>query len=267
MNKFKKYIAATTAVIAVFSHASADGLRLMVNGRYETCDPAPIIENDMTYLSARSVADIMAADSIVWNGDDRSVTISLDGMEIQLGIGSEYASVDGASLYIGAKPIIHNDRTYLPLRFVAETFGAKVGWDSPTRTVIMFTSLPDESSYTDLDWLAKIVYAEAGSEPYEGKLAVANIILNRVKSSSFPDSIRSVIFEEHNGIYQFTPVKNCYIYCDPNKESIAAAQAAISGENNIDDCLYFVGAAGAENSWAANNCEFVMQIGNHLFYR
>ena len=72
-------------------------------------------------------------------------------------------------------------------------------------------------------WLSRIIYAEANTEPLLGKIAVGNVIMNRVNSSEFPDTIYSVIFDKNYGI-QFTPVANGSIYNDANAECERAAR-------------------------------------------
>ncbi len=73
-------------------------------------------------------------------------------------------------------------------------------------------------------WLARIIEAEAGGEPYKGKVAVGNVILNRVKSKDFPNTIYNVIFEYFGNIPQFSPVQEGTIYNTPSKESMNAAK-------------------------------------------
>lgn len=100
-------------------------------------------------------------------------------------------------------------------------------------------------SEADLKLLACLVHAEAGSQSYECKLAVANIVLNRVKSSKYPDSIKSVIYQSG----QFSVARSgsldkqldSYEHYDSNAEelSIKAAKDALEGANNIGDRLYF----------------------------
>ena len=66
-------------------------------------------------------------------------------------------------------------------------------------------------------WLSRILYAEANTEPLAGKIAVGNVIMNRVKSPEFPDTIYSVIFDRKYGV-QFTPVANGSVYNNANEE-------------------------------------------------
>ncbi|OPJ56284.1 stalk domain-containing protein [Alkalithermobacter paradoxus] len=125
--------------------------------------------------------------------------------------------------------------------------------------------IPPGYTVNDLYWLSRIVHAESESEPYEGKLAVANVILNRVRSDGFPNNIKSVIFDTAGGI-QFQPIGNGTIYNNPNSESIRAALDALRGNNNIDNALFFLNPARATSFWIVNNRQFYMRIANHDFY-
>lgn len=115
----------------------------------------------------------------------------------------------------------------------------------------------------DVLWLARIIHAEASNQPFEGKVAVANVVLNRVKSPDFPDTVYDVIFEKG----QFSPVQNKTIYSDPTEEDIKAAEAALKGETLVEDALFFENPKIAKNKWIRKTREFVKQIGDHRFYR
>lgn len=116
-------------------------------------------------------------------------------------------------------------------------------------------------------WLARIIHAEAGAEPYKGKVAVGNTILNRVNSSSFPNTVYNVIFEYYGSIPQFSPVADGTIYNTPSLESIQAAKDALNGVRPVGDATYFFNPAKASGSWIVNNKSYVMRIGGHTFYR
>lgn len=267
-SKLKKLSAALLAAcfLPAASAFAGDDIKIHADGVIVDTEFAPFIENGYTYLAVRTMGDIVSAEDIEWNGEERSVTMTSGDMEVKLTVGSDKIYADGALLYADAAPTIRDDRAYLPLRVVSNAFGAEVRWDGGTKTVFINTGGETEAD-TELEWLSRIVYAEAGAESYEGKIAVANVVLNRVKSKDFPDTIYGVVFDKYNDIYQFTPVKNGYIYSVPNEESIRAAKAALGGENNVENCLYFVATAEAANSWAGKNREFYATIGGHSFYR
>ncbi len=84
-------------------------------------------------------------------------------------------------------------------------------------------------STKELDLLSRLITAEAQAEPYEAKVAVGAVVLNRVESSSWPNTIKDVIYQNINGYYQFTPVVNGWIDKPAESGSIKAANAALSG--------------------------------------
>lgn len=120
---------------------------------------------------------------------------------------------------------------------------------------------------TNLYWLSRIIHAEAGGESYNGKVAVGNVIINRVKSSDFPNTIKGVIFEYYKGIPQFSPVEEGTIYNNPSAASIQAAKDALNGVRPVGSCTYFFNPAKSAGRWIVNNKTYVMRIGNHVFYR
>lgn len=123
----------------------------------------------------------------------------------------------------------------------------------------------NEYNDTDLYWLSRIVHAEAQGESYAGKVAVANTILNRVKSSDFPNTVKGVIFDTKYGT-QYTPVANGAIYNTPAQSSINAAKDALNGVNYVGNSMYFYNPKTAPNSWASNNRPYYTTIGNHKFH-
>lgn len=130
------------------------------------------------------------------------------------------------------------------------------------------TLYPSANSYsTNLYWLSRIIHAEAGAEPYNGKVAVGNVILNRVNSNLFPNSVKGVIFEYFQGIPQFSPVEEGTIYNTPSEESIQAARDALNGVKPVGNCMYFFNPDKAAGKWIVNNKTYVMRIGNHAFYK
>lgn len=122
-------------------------------------------------------------------------------------------------------------------------------------------SAPAGVSPDDYNALCRIVQAEAGNEPQDGKLLVADVIINRVADPSFPNSIQSVI----NQGGQFTPVSNgAYSSAVPSADTIAAVNRALAGENISQGALYFK-SVRSSSSWSTKTLLF--NYGNHNFYR
>ncbi len=137
---------------------------------------------------------------------------------------------------------------------------------SKTTTASRGTSSSRRNTEDDLYWLARIIEAEAGAEPYTGKVAVGSVILNRVNSKEFPNTVYGVIFEYYGSIPQFSPVAEGTIYNTPSQESIKAAKEALGGAKPVDNATYFFNPAKAAGSWIVKNKTYVKRIGGHTFY-
>ena len=113
----------------------------------------------------------------------------------------------------------------------------------------------------ELDLLARIVRAEAQTESFEGKVAVADVVLNRLESPLFPNTVKEVIYQPR----QFQPVANGQVNRPADQESIEAVQAALSDMRNISqDSLFFYNPRIATCRWLDSR-ETTVVIGQHVF--
>ncbi|MFY4776391.1 cell wall hydrolase [Metabacillus sp. RGM 3146] len=115
-------------------------------------------------------------------------------------------------------------------------------------------------SADDKDLMARLVNAEAKGEPHEGKVAVASVILNRVASDKFPDTVRDVIYEKG----QFTPVSNGEINEPATKDAKNAVKEAAKDQSVSKGSLYFFNPDSASSSFLDGK-ETTEKIGNHIF--
>ncbi len=124
------------------------------------------------------------------------------------------------------------------------------------------TSSTSSSGVTnsDLYLLAKCVHAEARGESYVGQVAVAAVILNRVESNQFPNTISGVIYQP----YAFTAVQDGQINLEPNQSAYSAARDALNGWDPTYGCLYYYNAATATSKWIYTR-KTVVTIGKHVF--
>lgn len=117
-------------------------------------------------------------------------------------------------------------------------------------------------SEKDLRMMANAVYGESRGEPYEGQVAVAAVIINRVKSSKFPKTPTGVIFQPG----AFTAVADGQIYLTPNEKAIKAVKDAMSGWDPSDGCLYYFNPSTATSKWIWSRPQY-KAIGKHIFCR
>ncbi|MCG1024870.1 cell wall hydrolase [Dehalobacter sp.] len=112
----------------------------------------------------------------------------------------------------------------------------------------------------DVILLAKIIYAEARGESFEGQVAVGAVVLNRVESPKFPDTIREVIYQPG----QFTAVLDRQIELTPGDEAYKAALAALEGQDPSNDAIFYYNPQTATDNWIKTR-SVVRNIGNHNF--
>lgn len=118
------------------------------------------------------------------------------------------------------------------------------------------------STYTssDLYLLAKTIYAEGRGEPYAGQVAIGAVILNRVRSSSFPNSVSGVVYQKS----AFTAVSDGQINLSPDNTAMSAAQDAINGWDPTGGAIYYYNPAVATSAWIFSR-KTVTVIGKHVF--
>lgn len=122
------------------------------------------------------------------------------------------------------------------------------------------TNVPSGFSQNDIQLMANAVYGEARGEPYEGQVAVAAVILNRVKSATFPNTVSGVIFEPR----AFTAVADGQIWLTPNERARQAVLDAINGWDPTGHALYYFNPDTATSGWIWTRPQ-IKRIGKHIF--
>ncbi|KUP07838.1 Spore cortex-lytic enzyme [Bacillus coahuilensis m2-6] len=119
---------------------------------------------------------------------------------------------------------------------------------------------PSGFSQNDIQLMANAVYGEARGEPYEGQVAVAAVILNRVESQSFPNTVSGVIFEPG----AFTAVADGQIWLTPNEKAKEAVIDAMNGWDPSENALYYFNPVTATSDWIWSRPQ-IKQVGKHIF--
>lgn len=171
--------------------------------------------------------------------------------------------------YDGRVDGVYGARTYRAVRKFQAKNGLKVDGVVGTTTAKalgMPTAATTTASTAGVDrktdeyLLARAIHGEARGEPYVGKVAVAAVILNRTRSSSFPNTVASVIYQP----LAFTAVADGQINLTPNKDSINAARDALNGWDPTYGCLYYWNPATATSKWIWSR-KVMLKIGKHWF--
>ena len=168
--------------------------------------------------------------------------------------------------YNGSIDGIYGTQTLEAVKYFQRKNGLTVDGVAGTQTLkamgIINTSAGTSTSTnsSDLNLLAKIVYAEARGEVYKGQVAIAAVVLNRVKSSSFPNTISGVIYQPG----AFTAVSDGQINLTPNDTARKAAQDALNGWDPTYGSIYYFNPNTATSSWIWSR-PYVITIGKHRF--
>lgn len=257
---------AAALVIALTLTIPALGADVVANGAALSADQA-WVKNGTSYITLRAYSELTDC-GLSWDGGCARLTG--DGLTLKAQPGSLYVTANDRALYVAGGVQVVDGKLTLPLRVVAQATGANLSWDRATATACLKTAgaQPSVASYNkeDLYWLSRVISAESRGEPLLGQIAVGNVVLNRVKSSKFPNTIRGVVFDSKDGV-QFEPTSNGTIYNEPTESALLAAKLCLEGASVVGDSLYFYAPALSAGTWIVKNCTYYTTIGCHRFYR
>lgn len=262
MKKFLKWLAAALTACLLGTSANAAEVTVSVD---DTTVPA-FAEEGVTYVQLSALLEALGGWSSYWDQDSQMVTAQTDLFTLDVLPQRSYVLADGFAYGLNRGTQVRSERTYVPLRSLANLLGAEVefvDWDTP---VMVSISQPEAWSDDDLYWLSRIISAESKGESLTGQIAVGNVICNRVEAEEFPDTIQGVIFDRKDGV-QFEPVSNRTIYEEPTEQSVLAAKLALAGVDAAGDSLYFFNPALSQGTWVRKNRDYYTTIGCHMFFQ
>lgn len=243
---------------------------LLVDGERAPAEVVMEIQDGVTYVPLAAMAQFLDESAqISWDSASSVVTVTTGKLNLSAQVGQLYLQANGRYLYLPEKVQMSGGRVTVPLWAVVEAFGATMTWDAATEVVSITRgsgAIQSGDSYydqEDLFWLSRVIYAESGNQPLEGKMAVGNVVMNRVASPIYPNTVEGVLAQKN----QFSTYKSGALADrTPNESSIIAAKLVLDGGEveETEGAMYFDSNA---NSWAARNKECVAVIGGHKFYR
>ena len=230
-----------------------------------------LIINGSFYVPIRAFIGSVAPEmSVNYLSSSKTVTVSGGGLYLTATDGS-YAVYANDRVLFDTTPtrLMSDGRMYIPAKTLAKALGLKI---SESGSSLNFSGkvspiLSGAKFYREdaVYWLSRIISAESRGEPLIGQIAVGNVIMNRVSSESFPNTIWGVIFDKKYGI-QFSPVANGTIYEAPLYTSVLAAKICLEGFSVSEEILYFLAPRYATSSWISKNRRYVFTVQNHEFY-
>ncbi len=254
--------------IEVKSAQSDWPVSVWLNGEEMALTVPTILNNGITYVSIGDFCSVMGCESAF---EDVLFTASRgDELEISCTEGNFYLIANERAIYMGNECFTDGDQLMVPIRAMATVFALDLEWNGEERSISLSGGGLLESGDTfynekDLYWLSRIINAEARGEGFIGQIAVGNVVLNRVKSSEYPNTIYGVIFDRKNGV-QFTPISDGSIYLEPYDSCVIAAKLCLEGIKDYSNgAIYFI-SDKVKSCYATIHCTKVATIGGHRFY-
>lgn len=222
-----------------------------------------VTEADMETVEETEVLETAVAEVV-----ETAVAEVVDTLTLTAEVGDQYVVANGRYLYAEGGVIALDDQVAVPVRLLAEALNLSVSYNSETGHVELTSTgetgyLEDGETFYDEEsvyWLSRIIFSESGNQSMDGKIAVGNVVMNRVYDPSFPTTIYDVIFQKN----QFSPASSGSIYREPNTASVIAAKLVLDGAEVMGDALFF-NRVGLK-CYASRNRTFVATIGGHSFY-
>lgn len=219
-----------------------------------------LLYDGVSYFPLEETVQILYPDAEVFC-EAGAYTVKGEAFIMKVEKGKTYLEINGRYLYVpsGFKVREADGMVMVPARVLGQALGLQVDWKKMVVFTTGGTPLQEaDRPYTDdeLDLISRVITHESGNQTLEGKMAVGNVIVNRVNSSSFPNSVSEVIFQKN----QFPGATNA----TPNAESIIAAKLVLEGANVVPGAYYFNGVG--KSCWASRNKDLLYTIGGHAFY-
>lgn len=224
--------------------------------------------NDVAYAPVRPFFQAALSNcDIQWQDGQALIsgeTAAGETLSVAARPGSCYVEANGRCLYVADGVQLIDSTTMIPLDLLAKLFNGGVATDEAgvAHVTLGDTLLTAGEDRYDGDWLnllAHLIFAEAGNQPMRGKIAVGNVVLNRVNSPLFPNTLYRVVYQSN----QFSVVNDGAINKTPSEEAVTAAKLCLEGAK-VTDALFF--NVRGLRCWAALNRPYVTTIGNHDFY-
>ncbi len=239
-----------------------------INGR--TLSRKGLVINGAAYIPFRAAATAIGA-SYSYNSSTKTAIMTANGLSMNAGAGCYTIYANDRALFSEHPVMIMSDGImYIPASIFAKACGMKISSSSSLVNISgSYKPIVHASKFYREDevfWLARIIHAESRGEPLLGKIAVGDVVLNRVRSSAYPNTIYSVIFDRKYGV-QFSPILDGSIYNTPDFNSILAAKICLDGYMISPEVLFFLEPSHSTSSWIPNNRPYMFTIGKHDFYK
>lgn len=225
--------------------------------------------NGTVYIPTRAFSEKLGL-RVQYNSSTRTLTVSGSGIYITVSDGSYVTYANDRPLFTGANSVIMSDgRMYTPAGTLMKAFGLRYTRTASGVSVTgTYSPLLHASKFYRSDevlWLSRIISAESRGEPLLGQIAVGSVVMNRVASSSYPNTIYGVIFDRRYGV-QFSPILDGSIYNTPTYNCTLAAKICLEGVRVGEGAMFFLRPEASNSLWIPASRPYLFSIGHHDFY-
>ena len=242
---------------------------ITVNGK--TLSEPAMMMNGTLYLPLRAFANAIGDAKVSYSSSTKTATLSMQGLYLTATDGGFVTYANDRPLFsFSPNVLMSNGKMYIPASALTKALGVEISSQNNSTVTVSgrYSPLTPASKFYREDevyWLSKIISAESGGETLIGQIAVGDVIMNRVKSSLYPNTIYGVIFDRKYGV-QFSPTLDGSIYRDPTYTATLAAKICLEGTSLSDNALFFLNPKTAESNWIIKSREYAYTIGGHDFY-
>lgn len=229
-----------------------------------------LLMNGTLYIPMRSFSEGVGA-RVSYNSATKTLTVSANGLYLTVTDGAYVTYANDRPFFSAHNSVIMSDgRMYVPIPTVMKAFGLSYTKSASGTVAVTGSYTPPikASSFYRQDevlWLSRIISAESRGEPLLGQIAVGSVVMNRVKSPYYPNTIYGVIFDRAYGV-QFSPILDGSIYNTPTYNCTLAAKICLEGARVGDGALFFLRPETSNSLWIPASRRFLYSIGNHDFY-
>ncbi len=222
------------------------------------------------YIPLRAVSEKIGL-KVSYNSATRTTSVSGTGIKLSVSDGSYVIYANERPLFSSENSVIMSDgRMYVPADLLMKAFGLRYSLNTGGTVSVFGTYKPlkhanDFYRSDEVLWLSRIISAESRGEPLLGQIAVGTVVMNRVASKSYPNTIYGVIFDKRYGI-QFSPVADGSIYNTPTYNCTLAAKICLEGVRVGENVLFFLRPETSNSLWIPASRPYLFSIGNHDFY-
>lgn len=225
--------------------------------------------NGTPYLDVEAFFEELTNMRVTYDGAKKILSVNGSGFDMEVIDGGNVVYANGRCLFSMTPSVLLSDGSmYAPISPILKAVGMSYSQSGQISLYGEVKPIMHASRYYREDevyWLSRIISAESRGESLLGQITVGSVVMNRVSSTLYPNTIWSVIFDKKYGV-QFSPILDGSIYAEPSAASVVAAKITLEGFRVNTDALFFLYPRYSTSTWIPNNREYLFSVGKHDFY-